>query len=159
MEYFLTGAGAMTSGVRCVTAAQETLWVGQQFTAFAAVEATSDNMAVKFINTLGIVVYNYTMGRRLISRNSSSYERPKQAVVEYNKLAFGAATRTRQYLFWMLVVLTILMSVRYFCRDHSSGTGSMVDSIVHSISSCDCFEGAAGSSSPLYRRRLMRRVV
>lgn len=61
MEYFLAGAGAITSEVLSVTTAQEMPWVGPEYSAFAAVEATSMFLTVGYYNNTGFNVYNYTI--------------------------------------------------------------------------------------------------
>ena len=71
VEYFLAGAGAITSEILSETTAQETLWVGEKYSAFAAVQATSHALTVGYYNNTGFNVYNYTIYKNKNSTNTT----------------------------------------------------------------------------------------
>ena len=141
----------MTAGISTVTAAQDTLWVGEKYTAFAAVRANNSHLTVNYINVRGIVVYDHTIVRHVPSGNYSNY---KNTMVEYNTVALGYANHARMSLFWIIFLFVVIAYVRH---THPDDNGSTIGS-ANAIPSCNWFRGMALPNSPLYRRRFMRRI-
>lgn len=61
IHYFVAGAGAMVDYAATETAAQDTHWVGEGFSAFASLRASRSRLSVSYINSTGHAVYNYTL--------------------------------------------------------------------------------------------------
>lgn len=62
MDYFVSGAGSMTSSYySSVTTDAEVMWYGEKYSAFTSVEVTFSNITVKVVHWSGEVKYQYTI--------------------------------------------------------------------------------------------------
>ena len=60
VEYFVVGAGTMTSSVEHSTDAQ-TVFVGAEYASYAVMEATSETLTIRYLNISNSVTYEYTL--------------------------------------------------------------------------------------------------
>lgn len=83
VQYFVSGAGAMTDGLKGNTNGK-LVWSGTGYSAFSAIQANSSHLITNFIDTSGNIVYQYTQTNPLFFNGEKMFSDPYNLYVDDN---------------------------------------------------------------------------